>query len=64
MARVGAWLWLTIDCVCVWNFDVGAGKRVSLFGKMGLKWIAVAQIGLKLRENKATMFRMIFEPDF
>ena len=38
--------------------------RVSYFKEFGLKWVAVARIGLKLGGNEATRFRIIFKPDF
>ena len=33
------------------------------WGKTDLKWVAVARIGLKLWENEATGFRIVFKPD-
>ena len=30
----------------------------------GLKWVVVARYGLKLWENEATRFRIIFKPEF
>ena len=38
--------------------------RVEHFVKFGVKWVAVAWIGLKLGGNEATRFRIIFKPDF
>ena len=38
--------------------------RVEYFGTIGLKWVAVARIGLKLGGNEATRFRIIFKPYF
>ena len=37
---------------------------VAHFGKSCLKWVAVAQIGLKLWENDATRLRILFKYDF
>ena len=38
--------------------------RVEYFGNIGLEWVAVARIGMKLGGNEATRFRIIFKPDF
>ena len=34
-----------------------------IFRKCGLKWVAVARIGLKLGGNEAIRFRIMFKPD-
>ena len=48
-----------------WTFLGKYSKmRVEYFGKSDLKWVAVAQIGLKLWENEATRSRTLFKPDF
>ena len=36
----------------------------QIWSTFGLKWVAVARIGLKLGGNEATRFRIIFKPDF
>ena len=38
--------------------------RVDYFVKFGLKWVAVARIGLKLGGNEATRFRIILKQTF
>ena len=44
-------------------FDIFLKLGVYVLGKMGLKWVAVARIGLKLGGNEATRFRIILKPD-
>ena len=50
--------------VSVWRFWVYSEIGGGCFGKIGLKWVAVARIGLKLGGNEATRFRIIFKPYF
>ena len=47
-----------------WVYSEIRGGCFGNFGKIGLKWVAVARIGLKLGGNEATRFRIIFKPDF
>ena len=50
--------------VSVGRFWVYSEIRGGCFGKIGLKWVAVARIGLKLGGNEATRFRIILKPYF
>ena len=51
-------------CQCKVSVRHFSKIRVADLGKFGLKWVAVARIGLKLGGNEATRFRIIFKPDF
>ena len=50
--------------VCLAFLSVHSKIRAVYFGKIGAKWVAIAQIGLRLGGNEATRFKIMFKPDF